>query len=1209
MIVRSLVRLGLPGVVALAGPLARAAWSGLIVDFILVGLAGAPGWLPLRGGLFATHDGYFHLYRLIELESALRAGDPYPRWAPDFALGFGYPVFNFYPPLALWLAMPGRLLGLGPIAALNLEQAIAIVVAGLGAYGLGRTLFGRAGGVVAGVAFTSLPYLLLDVYIRGAVAETTAVAALPWVAWGLIAAARSPRRSTIALASAAVGLLVLAHNITALLALPPLALVALALVRPYRANGRSGQVATVAVLRSGENAGRVEAIAPADRAGGRSTRWWSENASQIAGVAVVLALGLALSGVYWLPALLERDDVATDRLTTQFFDFHNQFNTLRGVVQTTAAFEYRYASGSFLFKVGLAQLGLSLVAAGLALGRGRRRASLVWLAVLLIGLLLQTSRAQPLWDLIPLLAFVQFPWRLLALVGLASAMLLAGATAAARPGAARVLVAVGLLGPWLAASYAGLSPEPLDLREDEVSRAALGRIELDRHLVGTTTTGEYTPRWVERDTFVGWRDPGPDLPAPAGIVAASRVGPSALVVGVDAERPTTLVLDQYYFPGWTARDADVVLAGRPLGPRGLLAFDLPPGRRDFAIALVDTPARLAGRLASAAGLIGVLVLLASAVGQRLNRSPGTPHVSPESVVPGAMGRRSSPRRPFVLAQAAPAPRSGAVGQRWRGAGRLAFVRTRVSRRMALVGVGAGIVLVGVGGAIALGSGGARVLSSVGGTMLLGGGDRAAPPAASARVTSAHGLGAFAAGPRLLDVAPVGGGQLDLLWTTDAATDRSLTVALRLLDGEGRVVARRDKAPRYGLRPTELWRPGGIIRDLQDLRPLPGRPIDPAARYQLVIGLFDAAGYVEPRDGAPVRWTEACPCAAPDRAGIGISAGMLAGATLPPAPDGGVASGKVAGGRVALRDLVIALPEPPRPGLLGRLAGRLPASVADRLPLPVSPPTGSPRAHMGGAAGTIATLARGDTIVVRPTWLALTDLADDEAVFVHLLDHNRQLVAQDDEWPRRGFSPTSLWHTGQVVADRYAVRVPPTVGPARLPLELGLYRRGDLRRLTWSGEPAGRDALAIGDVKVAPPAPVAPVVRPIEALFGGAIALRGLLTEPTIEPVGDGRRIVIAPRWEARAAPGRDYTVFVHLGDASGRVIANGDAPPLGGGYPTSLWEPGETIDDRYEVRLPAGWRGAATIAIGFYRPDTGARLATERGADSVELARLAVEPP
>jgi hypothetical protein len=322
-------------------------------------------------------------------------------------------------------------------------------------------------------------------------------------------------------------------------------------------------------------------------------------------------------------------------------------------------------------------------------------------------------------------------------------------------------------------------------------------------------------------------------------------------------------------------------------------------------------------------------------------------------------------------------------------------------------------------------------------------------------------------------------------------------------------------------------------------------------------------------------------------------------------------GLIAGGRVQLLDYDLSALSStgqaswPLTPLWERLAGRLPGRV--RAALSPSTQADRPSAHLGGPSGSLATLAPGDALDLGLRWRALADVDEDYAVFTHLLDHRQQLIAQDDEWPRRGFSPTSLWRTGQETLDGYRLRVPTDARPGRYTLAIGLYLRAGLRRVAWSGEPAGRDQVVLGTVKIAPQPPRRPLARPLDVGLGPAIRLLGF-DRPTPERVPAGSTLSIEPRWRAAAAPERDYTAFVHLVDASGRLVANGDAPPLGGGYPTSLWEPGEEIEDAYRVVVPADLRGPARLLLGLYRPDSGERLPLDRGGDSIVVASFEVVP-
>ena len=79
-------------------------------------------------------------------------------------------------------------------------------------------------------------------------------------------------------------------------------------------------------------------------------------------------------------------------------------------------------------------------------------------------------------------------------------------------------------------------------------------------------------------------------------------------------------------------------------------------------------------------------------------------------------------------------------------------------------------------------------------------------------------------------------------------------------------------------------------------------------------------------------------------------------------------------------------------------------------------------------------------------------------------------------------------------------------------------------------------------------------------------------------------------WEALQQPHHAYTVFVHVLDAQGHLIAQQDNMPVHDQLPTSCWQPGEQVTDQYTVALPARGPRPASIEIGLYRLDTGQRL-------------------
>ncbi len=96
----------------------------------------------------------------------------------------------------------------------------------------------------------------------------------------------------------------------------------------------------------------------------------------------------------------------------------------------------------------------------------------------------------------------------------------------------------------------------------------------------------------------------------------------------------------------------------------------------------------------------------------------------------------------------------------------------------------------------------------------------------------------------------------------------------------------------------------------------------------------------------------------------------------------------------------------------------------------------------------------------------------------------------------------------------------------------------------------------------------------------------------------------------------DYTVFVHLVNANGEIVAQGDGPPMGGSYPTGLWDRDEEITDGHIIHIPQDLpSGQYQILVGLYNLDTLVRLPvlTSSGerlmADAIALGYVWVNNP
>ncbi|MGQ9501329.1 MAG: hypothetical protein ACUVSF_09435 [Anaerolineae bacterium] len=160
------------------------------------------------------------------------------------------------------------------------------------------------------------------------------------------------------------------------------------------------------------------------------------------------------------------------------------------------------------------------------------------------------------------------------------------------------------------------------------------------------------------------------------------------------------------------------------------------------------------------------------------------------------------------------------------------------------------------------------------------------------------------------------------------------------------------------------------------------------------------------------------------------------------------------------------------------------------------------------------------------------------------------------------------------------------------IRLPVYYRGDWlavlktqMKQVWSGD----EALVFVTQADRSPLPMAPTV-PMEAVLGDTIHLLGYSDERGAG-LTPGSPYTLTLFWRTDALQTVDYTVFVHLRDATGRTVAQQDGQPLDGDYPTSRWRPSETVIDPRVVMLPSKLpAGEYAVWVGMYRLDTMERL-------------------
>ncbi|MFA7676099.1 MAG: glycosyltransferase family 39 protein [Candidatus Shapirobacteria bacterium] len=133
------------------------------------------------GNLYWNMQDDMQMMRQLEFEKCLKDGQIPCRWNPDLGFGYGYPLFNFYPPLPSLVGQIFRTFSLSFVQSVKFTAVLQFVLAALFMYLLASSLFGKFGGFISALFYTYVPYHALNIYVRGAMNEAWAAVFFPLI--------------------------------------------------------------------------------------------------------------------------------------------------------------------------------------------------------------------------------------------------------------------------------------------------------------------------------------------------------------------------------------------------------------------------------------------------------------------------------------------------------------------------------------------------------------------------------------------------------------------------------------------------------------------------------------------------------------------------------------------------------------------------------------------------------------------------------------------------------------------------------------------------------------------------------------------------------------------------------------------------------------------------------------------------------------------
>jgi hypothetical protein len=539
---------------------------------LLIPLAALAAVLPLIvHGCSCGHDYDFHLLNWMEAARQFSHGNLNPHWAFSPAYDAGEPRFVFYPPLS-W--MLGALLGLllthlpgvseaaGWSAAPVVFTWIALTASGLTMYRLARMFAGTNAALLAAALYLANPYMLFTAYERTAYGELLAAAWIP-----LLLHAVLEDKITIPRIAVPVALLWLTNAPAAVMGSYALALL--------------GVIRIAFAYRLREPA----ALSPASAMGGMHGQPPLQLATRIVGGG---ALGLGLAAFYIVPAAYERRFVQIAMATVAGMRIdQNILFEHTGTSSDALLHDQVLHTASVIAVLLLAATAIALAIVFLQrkLASSGRAFPTLPLAMFTAGIaFMLTPLSLPVWNHAPQAAFLQFTWRLLALV----APVLALAMAAALSGLRLKFVATAFTSVLLAAALT--LPEVHVFRQPcDDEDTAPARLALFQSGAGADPTDEYTPTGADNDALKQ-NDPPYWLAdsAEAAPPAAAQPGPAPMHFSIAAPHVEDLILNLRDYPAWRITLDGAVDPVRERRKDGLIAIPIAAGTSTIDIRYAHT---------------------------------------------------------------------------------------------------------------------------------------------------------------------------------------------------------------------------------------------------------------------------------------------------------------------------------------------------------------------------------------------------------------------------------------------------------------------------------------------------------------------------------------------------------------------------------------------------------------------------------------------
>ena len=537
----------------------------------------------LQSGFFPMQDD-LQAFRVYEMDKCYTNLQIPCRWVPDAGYEYGYPQFNFYPPLPYYLGALMHHVGIQYIDVVKILFILGYILSALTMYLLVKELTDNWSGFIAALLYTYIPYKAVEVYVRGALSEFWAQIFFPLILWSIYKVIKTGKTKYIVWMGLSIALLATTHALMTMVFVPVAVVWALGWM----------------IQANLENKKKV----------------YSLNWSLILKVFWGGILGFGLSAFFILPVIFEKQFAHTESLLSGYFDYRQHYVSLYKLFISR---EWGYGSSGFPNEKLNLSLGIVQWLVGFVLVpilaifnfKKNKKLSILALGLVAAGLFsvfMIHMKSSFIWSRLPFLWYLQFPWRFLAVSIFLLCVLSGLAVYFFRK--FKYIFGVILVVISFALTISYYTPKAwLNINDND----KFSGVSWEKQL--TISIFDYLPIYATLPPVTKAPD-SPEILEGSAKFLEYKKGSDFQTGIVDVSKNSLIRAPLYDFPGMQVKIDGKIMPHINNDCRGekyclgLITFNLTPGHHTIDIRLTDTPVRKIGNILTLISLVVLgLVLL------------------------------------------------------------------------------------------------------------------------------------------------------------------------------------------------------------------------------------------------------------------------------------------------------------------------------------------------------------------------------------------------------------------------------------------------------------------------------------------------------------------------------------------------------------------------------------------------------------------------